>query len=59
VVPKWWGQEKGGRGEVKRRKSMYTGAYDVVSDARERVGDMGCEGKRDIEGECLYSPLRG
>jgi hypothetical protein len=48
---------KGGE-EMKRRKS---GAYDMVSDARERAGDMGCEGKKDVEREreCLYNPLRG
>jgi hypothetical protein len=44
---------------MKRGKSRCTGAYDVVSDAGERAGDMGCESKRDIEGEGLYSPLRG
>jgi hypothetical protein len=47
-------------GEMKRRKNMCTGAYDVASDARERAVDIGYECKRDVEGECLYSiPLRG
>jgi hypothetical protein len=41
----------GREGEMKRGKSMGMGAYDVVSDAGERTGDMGCESKRDVEGE--------
>jgi hypothetical protein len=38
-----------GEEEIKRRNSVYMGVYNVVSEAREKSRDMGCEGKRDVE----------
>jgi hypothetical protein len=44
---------KGREGEKNRGKGMCMGAYDLITDARERAEDMGCEGKRYIEGQCF------